>query len=1012
MPTLKSTCFVCFIAYTVVHFAAGNVFAEIEDFEKSEVPANWKAIDGKIEITSERYKSGKQSLLWTWDKPGASLRYVNPKAFEGIVGLNREGASDNFAYWVYNEKPTPDVLRVDFSDGRRIVVRCWHYLNYRGWRSLGVPYAKVGWNSNTRIVSMIIRAPNSQGTSRLYIDYVNTRCFGKLSPDYQQPWVDNPQFLKTPEAFLLSTSDISQNRPWLPPLVPLKDMTPEQRESLKTMTARWHLGLDKGTQTLPEKQVTDLCKRVEAIVVRKNGILTGRPISGFNAPPNSFDFGATQQLREQFYSAIRSVNGAKDQRQANLLKQAYVDLCEYSLDQGDAEGSGSPGAFGYDTCQWPNAIFPMREVLEKAGIAHDYAASLAWHNGGAAVFQKTIGGFPEGDLDRVMLNYNSLPKALAMFPDPAVRFQRFMAFRRMIDTICARRDMNPMTADGLAYHHGMFHCDYASYEMPTLIHLCRTFQDTCFRLSPEAHETLKRYVAVMAFMCNRYDMPPNLPARAGTPRIFNMAEMAGIMAECGTPDGKQPLDRDMASLFLKLNQNTKDPRVAKYQALGIKPHPQVGHWSVNGVAGVLHRRDDWLVSIVGMNKYFFGTEIYDFTGCRYSHFTRYGSIYVVSSGNPPSCAASGYRFDGWDWRLWPGATTPLFPPQAIWHKQYGPSSSNTFGGGTALEGDGIWGCDMQIHDMNFNKSAFCFGNRITTITTNIKHPMKYNPTCVTTLYQNALPGQKDTEPCWVDGAEVRQFPAESKFDLKSPHWLIDNKRTGYYLYPGDAVVRVFRRPQSWIYMCPEYLKDPKNSPFQPRNNTWNAQGYFREKPLDANEKYFKPATGDFAVAYFDHGEKQPLCDCAYTMLIKTDAAAMRQFAEAMTNPESAPCAIFQKNAAAHIVADRETKTVGYILFAAGDVRAKGRLASASRPCAVMIREKPSNQIKLSVASTDLGNKLPIQILLRGRWSLVSSDAEKIVRVELQGNNTLIDIDYNARSGTNRYMPIRIVLEQN
>ena len=58
-------------------------------------------------------------------------------------------------------------------------------------------------------------------------------------------------------------------------------------------------------------------------------------------------------------------------------------------------------------------------------------------------------------------------------------------------------------------------------------------------------------------------------------------------------------------------------------------------------------------------------------------------------------------------------------PQHLWFGMRGIRNDSPFAGGTDLDGDGIWGYEHRALSMKFNKSVFCFGNRITVITSDI-----------------------------------------------------------------------------------------------------------------------------------------------------------------------------------------------------------------------------------------------------------------------------------------------------
>ncbi|MBM4048726.1 MAG: hypothetical protein FJ279_26785, partial [Planctomycetes bacterium] len=489
---------------------------------------------------------------------------------------------------------------------------------------------------------------------------------------------------------------------------------------------------------------------------------------------------------------------------------------------------------------------------------------------------------------------------------------------------------------------------------------------------------------------------------------------------------------------LALVQDTSDPKLEavaqEFRALGIppagearpyggKPHEFSGHLTLNSAATALHRRDDWLVSIVGMHKFRRGKEINAaYLGSLYARYSRNGSVCVVASGAPPSPWVSGYRLQGWDGRFFPGGTSLLTPPEGT----IGPgflSSTSVFGGGTSLDGDGIWGLEFapDDHSMTFHKSAFCFGNRVTVITSDIRHGADAKPEekplpFLTTLYQNAFgvggpekpvdvpPAE---EPCWVDGREVKEFPTETVLEAQGAHWLLDNKRTGYYIHPGSAPVRAVRRAQTWTYChTPLYVKDPANAAAW---NTW------RRTPAASDPANYHPTTGNFALAWFEHGVGPDASGCAYTLVPKATPEAMRRLADALARPQTAPYLILQRDARGHILRDQESQTTGYVLFQAGAVQAEGRLRAVNRPCSVLLRES-DGKLRLSVASTDLeswpnGKPFVTQgdlvLTLDGPWAIARAepDAPPGCIPTPKDGATILRIPYRD------FMPVRLALAQ-
>ena len=267
-----------------------------------------------------------------------------------------------------------------------------------------------------------------------------------------------------------------------------------------------------------------------------------------------------------------------------------VDLIEHLVDQGLAEGDNNnflsfcrdDSRFGIDS----EKVLAIGEELAAAGLLDDVVRAMNYYNGTDQTFSQT----PSGDTD-VILNYYGLQyRLLLCISDPSQRLQRLKAFRRALNLICTRLDQQPFGADGTAYHHGMHHWCYAGYEIPSVLRFLQTFNDTCFRLDPAAYETLKRFAFTMAWSANKYTMPSPLLARPGSVAKVDMADFAGRLADCGSADSTQPVDRDLASLFLALTDKPDGEQARKYRSLGITPYSFSGHRVLNGAATSIHRR--------------------------------------------------------------------------------------------------------------------------------------------------------------------------------------------------------------------------------------------------------------------------------------------------------------------------------------------------------------------------------------------------------------------------------------
>lgn len=1036
--------FCCFDACQELK-AAGD----IENFENAAVPTNWQtAQGGELAVSGERFKSGQKSLRWTWNKSDATLLCTLPKPLTGI------SAKDHLGFWVYNERPANKILRLEILSRGQVVGRCWYGMDFRGWRPLGSPYSQVLVNLKQPVDGFRLIAPKGNEPRRLFIDYVNPRCKDRLFADDQQPWVDRPDILHAsdPEKFIYSNQNVAQNRPWLPKL---QKPTQKELDDLEIIAKRAPLPRVKVLQY--PNILADLDNQLH--LQRVGDCVTGRPVVGrkdgswiwgFNEPADGLVMTTDSQdvscsaLHVQLASAYLFAKAKNQSAEAEKLLQAYFDLCDHLLDQGWVEGNSNVSD-GLSVA----AVCSMREELSRTGRLRDMLISAAVHGTQlVGVLTDEIlnaaGGPGNGIFNMncdMMFYSNGYVDSLAMFaaiPNAEERLQRARMWRRAMNAKCQPRFGEFLCLDGTAHHHSFFHPAYGLGGLRGMIHSnLNATHGTSFMLSQESIAALRHAVKTYAYLASDKTVPGNVPGYTGSPyAVLTIADYAAELAKFNVQNG-ETLDREMASVYLAFTRGSNNANekklAAEFQAAGVRPYQYPGHLTLNGAAMAAHRRDDWLVVVAGIFKLRRGKEVnLSYLGTANARYAKNGSIFVVSSGDPPSPWASGYRFDGWDGRFQPGATSLLNKPKAGFEGPGFLHSQSKFGGGTDLNGNGVWGMEFLPDDksLEFRKSVFFFGNRITVITTDIRHGKgakidESDCPILTTLFQNAFGtgdgkekrngsgGPKKSlnvspaeEACWIDGREIKEFPFKHTLSGAAAHWLVDNKGTGYFTHTGNPPVRVERRRQTWLYYLKDYLKSEVKL-----SGDWAS---WTKTPEYLNPANYTPSEGDFATAWFDHGVTPEVSSCVYTLIPRAAPDAMRQFAAQMASPETAPYSILQKDSAAHILFDKESNTTGYVLFNAGQIRTPGFLREVNRPCWAMLCEK-NGRLRLSVASTDLEKwtqagfvaQGEIELQLAGRWKItkLAPDAPQDCSAQRKNNKTIVTIPYK------NIMPIRVLLER-
>ena len=757
------------------------------------------------------------------------------------------------------------------------------------------------------------------------------------------------------------TDDWSAGRPYLPPLVSFDGLSEAQRADLEKVTR--HFREDRGfTKDVAYGSLDDLEKAFARFGIEEQGdAVVGTPIVARGAkdpPKGALDF------HRDYMPFVLKLHTAwckeKSDEARKRIARMHTLLCRDMLAMGWREGATGYGHMGngYDVRHWAPAMVNMNCLLPE-DMRDGVMKTVAW----VMLAGKVIEERPEVSTDMIHNYTVSILDATAELSDPAERFQRFMCFKRFLDIIITNEF--PFAPDGTIHHHWGHHLAYGGYSPPSLV-IGQVFplHRTVFAIRPEAHERLRVYTRAIDYQSVGRLAPPNLFLRAGIPVRCNPAAVAGRLALMGTPDGSKEIDPEMAGIYLRASDKTDDPIAETLRKAGFEASPPPsGHLTLNYAAASIHRRGNWMVAAVGMFKGRRGLEIYGWADRNnYGRYARNGSVWPVVGED------MGYRFEGWDWRYWPGATSLLRPGYELFEGyRTGIGNPTETAGGADLDGNGVWGMDFVGMDVHFKKSAFFFGNRVTVVTTGIRkadlHPKQAPYAVVTTLFQQEImPDDAGKRaPIGWQGETVDAFPWEASAPAVDGAVLADVLGNPVVVWPGSqGALRVRRRPQSWVFMRKPFLKSPDANPII---NIKKRQ--FREKPIRANEGYFKPLEGDFALGYIDHGEVPNGAECVYTIFMQGKPEGAKNLACALQSGKDAPIRIVQKDERAHVLCERATGSWGLAIFEDGAaLDAASPVVSASHPCFVMIASHGAKK-RIVVGVGGVGDPVGVTLNLRG-----------------------------------------------
>lgn len=787
--------------------------------------------------------------------------------------------------------------------------------------------------------------------------------------------------------------DLSKGRPWLPPLAPL---TEAQQHVLTAFSRAFHVQevVPDGKGVAADELKTLRKKVREEYGLRRDGaVLRGHPF-GFFRGSEKTGKGAAVSLPELVatINQVVAAYGRASREQESELREMFLDLCRHILNEELIEGavpSQFPGALfpiasaNYGWLHQSRGIISMRSVLADAGLLLPMMRAVSWWAN--PDWMDEVIKPQDSDFWRCG-HWLDLERSIAAMPDSPEKWQRVTVMMRFFSSSIVGGDALPPS--GEFSHHGGFHLAYSYAAGFVVGHTLRLHQ-AGLEVTPEARERLRAYGRTTAWLLMDERFAVNLALRPTSLGSKSIAGELRTLADLGESGTAEPIDREMASLYLACTRAdpAKDEAAARYRAAGIAPTVLHGALALPVRPGLVWRTPETLVSVAAMRPDLRGFEAYSWSQTRY---VLNGSVMVLKSGSEP--LIPGFELDkGWNWSLWPAATSLLendvaLTPRAL--LRYGGNSIPVGGvctlGATASvnaqlqqgpDAAGLFMVDFNGNDdaATFRKSVFAVGGHVLVQTSGIdskRKPAQAAP-CVTALYQDHLATPEQASV--LNGRPLAGARVAEEVAMDRPHSLTDAVGMNYVALPVPGaprkpVLRVLRRHQSWRTLDARFIQrgfEPKTDLDRILANV--AAGKSRwpnalPKEVSTAEflNHFIPQEGDFALAYFDHGAAPENAADAFVLTPEPAKAA-----------GSALPVILEQTKSGHAAFDETTGTYAYAAFEPEVDWTTGPLARTGRPVAVLIRNMPDRTLKLAVASWDLKNADDFTLTLNGVWKLAA-----------------------------------------
>ncbi|MGG1515718.1 chondroitinase family polysaccharide lyase [Paenibacillus oryzisoli] len=942
----------------------------------------------RLTISDRHYKDGKHSLQW--DYAGAGRLTIS-----GDIGYRpfQEGASsqarDSFAVWIYNLAPIEGQLTFEFSRGGQETDCSFNFgLQFQGWRTAWVAYERdMTGVPHPDMDTITLRMPEGVKAGTIFIDQlmVNTKIDPRFhTRDAQVPFVNlaadasaNAHWLALyafeqlrsssiqlagaqPEqhqsSIVLPTSSTreqhhsssapqkgAQPNQTITAFASPTAITPEQEHAHSIMNARYE-ALFYTPRTCSQEEVDQLKRQFSSFGITQSQVgITGRPVElPFR---DHFPLERKEELKQLAYAiqlseitkfllaAATCFRSSKDATQKAELEAMLILVLDHLEDQGWTYGSsqGTVHHFGYNFRDYYPAVFLIRDVLQQSGRLARTQRTMRWFSGAGRIH--TPLAEVEGNIDIYNTTLHGMLASILIGEDAAEKAWELVAFRDWLSQsmLPAKGLRAAYKIDGSAYHHVNHYPAYAVGGFQGVTPMMYVLSGTPYRIHEQAHATIRKALLAMRLYSNKREWLLSLSARHPTGRWALDPEPFAWLARCGTPDGNNELDVEVAAAYLRLLEPTESTEAVRlFQANQLTPEPApTGHWTMNYAALAIHRRGEWLAGMRGHSRYLWANETY-VSANLYGRYISHGHLQIMSKGEPIANEASGYHHDGWDWNRWPGTTTIHKPIAELRSDVRNVDtlsgfeemllSDETYAGGLHFKQEnGMFAMKLHEHPKyegshRARKSAFFFDHLIVCLGTDIENDNEEQPT-ETTLFQQHLPHPHDA--VWLNDTEpVQTFPYFQKKQLDKAIWIVDNKGNGYYV-PGGQALGLSKSMQ-----------------------------HSKHQATDADTQ------GDFAAAWLEHGTSPQGGRYEYAILVNTTAGETEAFCARMQSPGTAAYTVLRQDRSAHVVTDTASGITAYALFETDDSVNTGRVSAVDTPCMVMMREEAGG-LTISVVDPDL-----------------------------------------------------------
>ena len=593
-------------------------FAQLIGFETG-IPKQFQTSDkGKITLSTQYYKEGKQSLKWDF-RSGSKLSV----ALEQPLTLDkRMENSYGITLWIYNEAPQQDSIRFEFLSPQGDVSYWFSFqLASAGWRACWIGFQHMKGNKqNKEIASYRLIAPERKG--RIFLDRLTfpvKKMNDRTTPDLQMPYNNSLSYRD-----LWHWCRVWQWEQYKYDIPLPSTLNQAEKDELRTVEQRLTTALD--IQKAPKEAVSKAYDVFQKANIQRSGTgFTGTPI----LTPDELDRSKGEISWNDLETMLSGFAYDTYYNHSETSRQNYFTVWDFAIDQGFSFGSGmgTNHHYGYQVRKIYTTAWLMRDAIWKAPNRDNILSTLIFWS----ALQETRQPYQYGR-DELLDSWHTLLMAKTvsalLFTDERERVRALKGLSRWVSSSLQYTPgtIGGIKVDGTTFHHGGFYPAYTTGVLATVGQFISLTNNTVYEPTEEARQVLKSAFIAMRNYSNKYEWGIGISGRhpfGGSMKADDVAAFA-YLALSGDLSGEgNAFDHHLAADYLRLcEKDTPEARYFKAQGITPAPAPQ-GFFVYNYGAAGIFRRNDWMVTLKGYTTDVWGSEIYRKDN-RYGRYQSYG----------------------------------------------------------------------------------------------------------------------------------------------------------------------------------------------------------------------------------------------------------------------------------------------------------------------------------------------------------------------------------------------------